>query len=81
MLYVYFSSGALPISSGAFGDDTMSTIVRSVSCNGSEVGLLDCSYSTVDPGTCSGHSAAVICQGKTLKIGLCVWVYPCVQVI
>ena len=61
---VYTFSGALPISSGAFGDDTSSTIVRSVSCYGNETRVLNCSYSTDDPGTCSEHSAAVICQGE-----------------
>ena len=56
-------SGALPISSGAFGDDTSST-VQSVTCYGNETEVLSCSYSTDDPGTCSEHSAAVICQGQ-----------------
>ena len=64
LLSLYFIfSGALPISSGAFGDDTVSTIVQSVTCYGNETGVLNCSYSTDDPGTCSEHSAAVICQG------------------
>ena len=61
---MYTFSGALPISSGAFGDDTSSTIVRSVSCYGNEARVLNCSYSTDDPGICSEHSAAVICQGE-----------------
>ena len=65
LLYFNFS-GALPISSGAFGDDTLSTILRSVNCHGNESGVLSCSYSTANPGTCSEHSAAVICQGGNL---------------
>ena len=56
-------SGALPISSGAFGDDTESTIVQSVNCYGNETDVLNCSYSTSGPGMCLEHSASVICQG------------------
>ena len=54
----------MPISSGAFGDDTVSTIVQSVNCYGNETGVLNCSYSSADSGTCLEHSAAVICQGQ-----------------
>ena len=60
--------GALAIFNGAFGDDTVSTIIHSVNCNGNEPGVLNCSYSTDDPGTCSKHSAAVICQGEILVV-------------
>lgn len=53
------------MSSGAFGDDATSTVIRSVRCCGNESELLDCSLSTSDPGTCTEHSAAVICQGES----------------
>ena len=56
-------SGAQPVSNGAFGDDTVSTVIKSVNCYGNESGVLNCSYSTDAPETCSEHSAAVICQG------------------
>ena len=56
-------SGAFAVSTGAFGDDMASTLVRSVICAGNESGLLDCSY---HPGTCTEHSAAVICQSEML---------------
>ena len=56
-------SGAQPVFNGAFGDDTVSTIIQSVNCYGNESGVLNCSYSTDAPETCSEHSAAVICQG------------------
>ena len=49
------------MSTGVFGDDMASTLVRSVICAGNESGLLDCSYY---PGTCIEHSAAVICQSE-----------------
>ena len=57
-------SGALAVFSGAFGDDTMSTVVQSINCYGNETEMLNCSYSTSGLETCSEHSAAVICQGK-----------------
>ena len=52
------------MSSGAFEDDTMSTVIRSVNCYGNETKMLNCSYSISGLGTCSEHSAAVICQGE-----------------
>ena len=61
---MYLFLGALAISSGAFGDDTVSTVVQSVNCYGNETGVLDCSFYTADWGTCLEHSAAVICQGQ-----------------
>ena len=54
-------SGALPISSGAFGDDTVSTVIQSVNCYGNETEVLNCP--TADLGTCTEHSASVMCQG------------------
>ena len=62
-LVLFIFSGAQPVSNGAFGDDTVSTVIKSVNCYGNESGVLNCSYSTDAPGTCSEHSAAVICQG------------------
>ena len=50
------------MSSGAFGDDTDSAVLYGVECSGHELGILNCSLSY--SGTCSEHSAAVICQGK-----------------
>ena len=47
--------------SGAFGDDVESTVLFSVDCAGNETGILKCSVS--HSGTCSEHSAAIICQG------------------
>ena len=61
------------MSSGAFEDDTVSTIIQSVNCYGNETKMLNCSYSTSDLGTCLEHSAAVICQGEEtglLEIGI-----------
>ena len=55
------------MSTGAFGDDTGSTIVYSVMCTGNEPELLNCSHSTTASATCS-HSAAVICQGTYMCI-------------
>ena len=53
------------MSTGAFGDDTASALVRSVTCGGNELELLNCTYNTtIDPKTCTEHSAAVICQGE-----------------
>ena len=83
------SSGALAIRNGAFGDDTVSTILHSVNCNGNEPGVLSCFYSSDDLGTCSKHSAAVICQSEILVVhtisyeggyGVCVYVCGCVYV-
>ena len=62
-VYLFFS-GALSISSGAFGDDTVSTVVQSVNCYGNETEMLNCSFSTSDVEMCLEHSAAVICQGQ-----------------
>ena len=54
--------GAIAVSSGAFGDDVGSAVLYSAGCSGIETGILSCSLSY--SGTCSQHSAAVICQGK-----------------
>ena len=58
-------SGAFAVSTGEFGDETASTLVYGVICVGNESGLLNCTYyNTTDPGTCTEHSAAVICQSE-----------------
>ena len=64
----------MSISSGAFGDDTASTVVRNVNCYGNETGVLSCTYSTDDPGICSEHSAAVICQGQKQPVQLVIYI-------
>ena len=53
--------GAIPVSSGAFGDDTDSAVLYGVQCSGNETEILNCSFS--NSGVCSGHSGSVICQG------------------
>ena len=50
------------MSSGVFGDDIESAVLYSVDCAGDETGILGCSLS--ESGTCSEHSASVLCQGK-----------------
>ena len=63
------------MSTGAFGDDTASALVRSMTCAGNELELLNCTYNTTtDPKMCTEHSAAVICQGE-----LCIQVCQCYQ--
>ena len=58
-------SGAFAVSTGEFGDDIVSTLVYSVICVGNESGLLNCTYyETTDPGICTEHNAAVICQSE-----------------
>ncbi|CAI8054869.1 Fibrillin-1, partial [Geodia barretti] len=54
--------GAIAVSSGAFGDDVGSAVLYSAGCSGIETEILSCSVSY--SGTCSQHSAAVICQGS-----------------
>ena len=54
--------GAIGLSSGLFGDEIESVVLHDVDCSGDEIELLSCSLSYT--GSCSGHSAAVICQGK-----------------
>ena len=49
------------MSSGAFGDETESTVLHEVDCFGNETDILSCSVSTF--GLQSEHSASVICQG------------------
>ena len=51
------------MATGAFGDDTGSSVLFSVQCTGNETEVMDCSPSM--SGTCSHHSAAVVCQGLT----------------
>ena len=61
-------SGAIAISGGRFSEASVSILVGSVECNGSESGLLECAHVTgsdeavtqCDP----RESAAVACQGK-----------------
>lgn len=60
MLY-HFISGAIAISSGAFGDDVDSSVLYNVDCFGNETSILNCSSSNQQ--VYSEHSAAVICQG------------------
>ena len=49
-----------------FGDDLESAVVYGVDCAGNETGFLNCTLSL--SGTCSEHSAAVICQGMTAAV-------------
>ena len=49
------------MATGAFGDDTGSSVLFSVQCTGNETEIMDCRPSM--SGTCSHHSAAVVCQG------------------
>ena len=61
-------SGAISISGGQFSEASVSILVGSVECNGSESGLLECAHVTgsdeavtqCDP----RESAAVTCQGE-----------------
>ena len=64
----FISLGAIAISGGRFSEATVSILVGSVECNGSESGLMECAHVTsrneaviqCDP----GESAAVTCQGQ-----------------
>ena len=64
----FISLGAIAISGGRFSEASVSILVGSVECNGSESGLLECAHVTsrneaviqCDP----GESAAVTCQGE-----------------
>ena len=49
------------MATGAFGDDTGSSVLFSVECTGNETEIMDCSFSL--NGTYSHHSSAVVCQG------------------
>ena len=49
------------MSSGAFGDETESTVLHEVDCFGNETEILRCFMSSL--GLQSEHSASVICQG------------------
>ena len=62
---IHFSSikGAFPVVTGAFGDDTGSSVLFSVQCTGNETEIVNCAHSTNGPEICSHHSAAVVCQG------------------
>ena len=53
------------MSSGAFGDETESTVLHEVDCFGNETDIFNCSVSTF--GLPSEHSASVICQGVFIK--------------
>ena len=67
-LHSFFNStmfsftGAIEVSSGAFGDDTESAVLYNVDCYGNETEILNCSVNI--HGTCPDHNAAVICQSK-----------------
>ena len=72
MLNIYTNiiySGAIAISGGRFSEASVSILVGSVECNGSESGLLECAHVTgsdeavtqCDP----RESAAVACQGES----------------
>lgn len=62
--------GALPVVTGAYGDDTVSSILSTVKCSGNETKIVDCFISTNASEACSHHSAAVVCQGLKHCIGL-----------
>ena len=57
-----FTVGAIAVSSGAFGDDLQSAVLYGVNCTGNETEVPGCTFSL--NGTCSEHSASVMCQGK-----------------
>ena len=52
------------MSSGAFGDNLQSTVLYEVNCAGNETEILSCSPTF--SGTCTEHSAAIICQGAVV---------------
>ena len=60
--FVYFS-GALPVGNQYFGEAILETVIGSVNCIGSELQLLDCSYSSEPTGDTGRSDAGVVCQG------------------
>ena len=56
------------MSSGAFGDETESTVLYEVDCFGNETEILSCSMSSL--GLQSEHSASVICQGVCQELAM-----------
>ena len=67
LLFSPSHAGAIAISGGQFSDSSVSVVIGSVGCSGSESGLLNCSYVTDSDETVSecdpGETAAVTCQG------------------
>ena len=65
-LHIFFS-GAIAITGGKFSDPSVSVVIGSVECSGSESGLHNCYYVTDSDETVSecdpGETAAVTCQG------------------
>ena len=61
-------SGAIAISGGRFSEASVSILVGSVECNGSESGLLECAHVTGNDEAVTQcdrrESAAVACQSK-----------------
>ena len=66
MILSFCIKGAFPVATGAFGDDTESSVLFSVQCSGNENEIMDCTHSTNGSGMCLYHSAAVVCQGSSL---------------
>ena len=68
LFFFNFSSGAISIRGGRFSDTSVSILVGSVECNGSESGLLECAHVTGSDEAVTQcdyrESAAVACQGE-----------------
>ena len=66
MIILFYIKGAFPVATGAFGDDTGSSVLFSVHCSGNETEIMDCTHAMNGSGMCLYHSAAVVCQGSSL---------------
>ena len=67
--------GAIAVSSGVFGDDIESTVLKNVDCYGNESEIQNCLL--YDYETYPDHNAAVVCQGAENFILRCAIISQC----
>ena len=64
----HFSIGAVAFSNAHFGTGIGSVFLNSVSCSGTETGLLNCPYSTSTSSCSHTDDAGMRCQGISIHV-------------
>ena len=76
-MYITFSPGAIAVNNGFFSDENILPSIGDVQCLGTELGLLNCSYSNSPDSSCvERDDAGVACQGDIVIAYLLVIEFP-----
>ena len=78
-MYIAVSPGAIAVSNGFFSDLNILPSIDDVQCLGTELGLLNCSYSNSPDSSCvERDDAGAACQGNIIGLCHCLLVGGCI---